>query len=690
MAKYKKKTNKKPKKSEDLVKIDDIIVLQEHYQHWTEDNDIRRTRKGGWNDVTDMYWGKLPANWPYLSNVVDPRARTSILEKDARLLNTKPKGKVVPRGGGADVVKSEIQNALISFQWDNANFGGTMQEKLMIGSQDTRLYGSKFFYVYWREECDQEGNISFSGNELEPLDIRDCGMDWNASHIRDAKWFQLRKWMFIEDMINDNYIAEKQGREVVWKNIEELKNSKKNKNVSNVNRRDNEYISRILSNKSLEDRVGTDKAFPMIEIVTEYREDRWISFAPSINKIVRDIKNPFKHGKIPISQLRYYPIQDDPLGESELEPVWGLWKAIQAIVCGYLDEAVLKMRPPLKIIPNLVRMETIERGPEAQWLVDRQDAIEEMRSNGEAQRWFQTTYSAMVSAFNQAMGDLSQGVSNIDTFGGEKTATEIRQVSKQQNARDQRNQNELADFIKDFIGMWISNNRQFLLSSEDANAYILDLIGQEAYERFQQMGLSDKYVPKENMKIVEDIVMNMGNQLSPEAVENMYKAGEVPAHPYIENPSANPEEMIVKSKLDVDNRQKMAKLYITEEDFNGNYDFVVDVKSMAQGSSYEFIQSRQMILNMIQNQSMLQLLAQEGVKPKVKDILISIANESGLNDSQKYFESIPNNPTGPQGQATPGIPGALPGSQPNGQNPGVPGAPEAASQASIDQLMAQP
>ena len=83
-------------------KMELINELDEHYLGWTEDNDQRMTRKNGWNDITDAYWGKLPSNWPYQSKVIDPRIQTSLKEKNARLLNSKLRGDLTPRDGEGD------------------------------------------------------------------------------------------------------------------------------------------------------------------------------------------------------------------------------------------------------------------------------------------------------------------------------------------------------------------------------------------------------------------------------------------------------------------------------------------------------------------------------------------------------------------------------------------------------------
>ena len=635
----------------------DVEKLHEYmtfYRHWDEDNEIRRTRKNGWDDITRAYYGELPADWPYISRVTDPRIRTSIIEKDARLLNKKPKGKVIPRND-SKAMNAAINNAILSLQWDNANNGGSMHEKLLISSQDARMYQSKFALVFWKEAVNDKGEVTFSGNEMKPLDIRDCGMDANATHVRDAKRFQHREWVYIDDLEKDNSIAGK----TLWKNLRKIKGFMKDKKfepyyVSASDRRDNERSSAVLGIKGLEDRAGQDSAYPMLLLVHEYREDRWISFAPRYGQIVRDIPNPYKHGKIPVAQLRYYPIQDEALGESEVESVLPLWKAIQATVCGYLDEMILKMRPPLKVVEGRARIETLEYGPEAQWLVDDPDAVTEMRSTGEAQRWFQTTYAALVSAFNTAMGDLSQNVSSVEMFSSEKTATEIKQTAKQQNARDQRNQNELSDFIKDIMIMWIANNRQFMFSDPKKRQEIVKLVGMDQYEEFERMGLADKNLPDETLGQLANITSSFGDKLSEAEIGAMYEEASIPANPISLNPEAPLEEQNIVPKLDIDQKTDTASLYVEPQDFDGDFDFVVDVKSMEAGSSYEFVQARQMALNMLKDQGTQQMLMQEGWMPKIKDIIVSTLNEGGFNDSQKYFERIAQGQAGGQ----PGLPQA--------------------------------
>ena len=646
--------------------METILEVKSHYNDWTEDCETRLNRKNGWNAVTDAYWGKLPDDFPYTSRVVDPRIRTSLNEKNGRLLNSKLQGRLVPREGG-DILKAKIQNAVLEFQWDNANNGGTMLSKWADMDMDTRLYASKFALVPWKV-IKEDKKVTFEGNELEPLDIRDCGIDPTCHNIRDAKWFQRREWAKVEDLEEDRKI---------YPGLAKLIRAIKSEDDYRNDRRDTAYQSRLLSLKGLTDRVGEDKTFPVVEIVHEYRANKWITFSPKHDIILREIENPYKHGKIPVIQLKYYPLNDDPLGESEVEPVLPLWRGIQATICGYIDNMNTHVRPPLKIISGAARLETIVYGPEAQWIVDRPDAVEEMKGNGEALRYFQTTYSSLVSAFNTAMGDLSQGVSQLDPFNPEKTATEVKQTAKQQNIRDQSNQNRLAECIEDMMSMWVSNNKQFLFADPKKQEVVLKILGSESFEYFKRMGLDEMEVNEEAMQLIGETIQLQNGNVSDDDILKMVESGKVPKHPVV-------TEEGVKPKMSMSKLDDSAELMVTEDDMDGSYDYISDVKSMASGANQEMIQGQQRSFAMLTNPQIVQQLQAEGWSPKIKELSVTILENDGAKDAEKYFEKISD-------QAIPATgPGQVAGNPQGGQQPGLQGGNTPLPQNPAGQGMAGP
>lgn len=665
---------------------------QSHYQAWTKDVEQRLTRKNGWNDITDAYYGKLPDDWPFTSKTTDPRIKTALLEKNARLTNGKLRGRLVPRETG-DIISARIQNALLDFQWDKAQEGGSMQVKISICDMDTRLYQSKFALCDWKTKFDDQEKIIFEGNEMEPLDIRDCGMDFNASHIKDAKWFQYRNWEYVEDL---EKVTDASGKPV-FKNLGNIKSLMLKDKENAHSDTKNDYTSHVKELRGLEDRVGTDIAFPVLEVVTERRDDKWITFSPKYNELLRVIDNPYKSKTKRVAQLRYYPLQDDPLGESEVESVIPLWKAIQATICSYMDEVVLKMRPPLKILEGQARLETIVYNPEAQWLMDRPDAVTEMQSNGQAIQYFQSTYSALISAFNSAMGMLSQGTSNVDPNNPGKTATEIDAVMSQQNARDEKNQSDLAEFIKDIMMFWVDNNKQFIFSDPSKNEYLVRIIGQENFSYFKQAGLDQMELTPQVALMIKDII-DQNPDTTESDLQQMIEAGKTPKYPVVVNPrEKNPSKIELKPKMKINDTGDVAEISAVSDDFEGTYDYIADVRSMRMGADQELVRGRQNMIGTLvtgaSSQNVLQLLAQEGFRPKVKELLSQSFEDLGMKDADRFFEklepAIPNGnqigqtagqATGPTGQPTvsptqTGL-GQMGGVQPPVENGGLPQLPQ--------------
>lgn len=659
-----------------------MIELDNHYQMWTQDNDKRMTRKDGWNDITDAYYGVLPKDWPYQTRITDPRIRTTLIEKNARLLNSRLRGTLAPRENG-DAISAAVNNTILDYQWDNANHSGSMLIKLSISDMDTRLYGSKFALVPWLYEVDSSGKCIFDGNELIPLDLRDCGIEPTASHIRDAKWFQHRTWEFVEDLEKQ---TDAKGLPT-FKNLDLLKKKLTEKlHKKRSSTRTTEYVPRVKTLRGMEDRTGEDLAFPVVKLVTEYRRDRWITFSPDFHIIIRDIPNPYDHGKIPVSQLRYYPLQDDPIGESEVESVLPLWRAIQATVCGYMDESILKMRPPLKILEGAARIETIQYGPEAQWLMSRIDAVQEMQSSGDSVQYFQTTYQALVAAFNVAMGDLSQGVNSLEPFqNNPKTATEVRASVRQQNVRDQKNQMDLAEFIKDVMSMWLANNKQFLFSEPEKVEHVVRITGQEKYNLFKRAELDKMELPRESAQMIADII-TQNPDITDAEIEELYETASIPKYPVVLNPKEkDPTKLMVKPKLSISKIGDMAELSVVPEDLDGTFDYIPDVKSMSVGASEELAESRSKAIALLtQNQLILSLLAQEGWRPNVKELIQSeLDGLNGMSDSSRFFTKIND-----QTLQTQGSPQTMGGANAPMEVPGMPGMAQANAGGGLPEQMA--
>ncbi len=629
-----------------------LTLLMDHYSKGVQDMDTRRTRANGWNEVINAYMGKLDlTKWPYNSVVTDPRIRTTILEKTARLLNAKLQGRLIPREGG-DIIKARINNALLDYQWDAATEGGSMLEKIANADQISRIFGAAFAYVYW----DNKKN----SNEIKTCDPRDIFIDFSATHIRNAKWVQYREYTTIEQLEARGYDTTS-----IRKIIDEGERQ-------STDLRSTNYESVVKENRGLEDRVGQDFSNPIVEHVTEFTKDKMVCFLPRYGHIVYEGKNPYKHGMIPFSQLRYYPLGDDIYGESEVESVIPLQRAINAVLCGFIDTMNLSMRPPLKLVTGQYKKESIEYGPGAQWIVNRPDAAQEAVIGQGAIQNFNATYPALVAAFNTAMGDQSLGVSNLGAQFQNKTATEVASMEQQQNSRDQYNQLYLSEFLKDIMVMWLSNNKQYLFDDPEKKHYVLKIIGKDNVQAFQAMLLDEKDIPDYAMTEIADTVA-MNPDMPPEMLNDVLTDVAVPTNPVITNPEEeDPENYDVKSKLMVNRTGDEADLYVTPDDMVGVYDYVPDVKSMAAGAGVMMQQARDKFMERVLNPQVMAMLQTQGEIIKMKELLVSDAENAGYKDAEGLFQPAQPAPAFPGGAgiAQPGVPGAIPGGVP-GMDPNI-------------------
>lgn len=629
-----------------------LTKLMSHYTQGTQDIETRRTRKpGGWNDIINAYMGKLPANWPYLSQFTDPIIKTTILEKTARLLNAKLQGRLVPREGG-DMVGAKINAALLDFQWDNATNGGGMLEKVANADQITRLFGIALALVYW----DTKKNT----NEIKILDPRDVFLDPSATHIRNARYVQIREFTTPDTLEKRGY------------NVAKLRSILAS---GGSDYRSTAYMSQVLSNRNLDDMVGRDLSNPILEIVTEHTVERCRIFCPRHGVIIHDAENTYDHKQIPLAQLRYYPIIDDVYGESEVESVLPLQKVINACLCAYFDEVNIAMRPPLKIVSGQVRMESIEYGPGAQWIMNSPNAVSELQMGANAAQHFTQSYSAFKAAFQSAMGSQSLGVSNIAPFSQAKTATEVNDLTTQQNTRDQYNQLYLAEFLKDIMMMWHSNNQQYLFDDPTKLTYILKIIGKDKIKELQQMKLDQSDIPDYALReIAQTITENP--QVTDQQIQDILSSVAVPTNPVILNPhEANPAKYVVKKKLTLADNGQEADLTLTKEDLAGVYDYIPDVTSMAAGAGVTQQRGRMKAYEIITNPVVQQLLQQQGETLKIKELLINILEDNGEKDAEALFDQK-GTPNGQPNQPSSGGPTPIGPSQMGGGVPGVGSVPQ--------------
>jgi len=613
-----------------------------HYTYGTQDMEQRKLRRGGWDDIIKAIYGKLPNNWAYLSRVTDPLLRTALIEKTSRLFNGKLRGTVIPRENG-DVVKAKIINAILDFQWDNAQIGGSMLEKWALMDNYTRIFGASFALCYWIKED------KYEGNEMKVLDNRDVFVDYQANHVKNANWVQVREWRTFQDLENTSINGEP-----VFENLDYLK--KKLLAEYQGDRRDVKYTSMVKQIRGLEDRVGQDIYFKTLEVVTEYRKDKWITFLPRYGVVIRNIENPLNAKVIPIVQLRYYQNGDDVYGDSEFESVLPIQKAVNAYLCGFLDQVNFSLRPPIKVANNAdgVRLDTIVYSPNALWLTgSTPNNIVEHQAGTQIVQQFSTVYQVLKSAFNQAVGETSAGVSTMNPFSQEKTATEVRATFTQMQSRDEFNQMYLKEALKDQMMLWIQLNQQFLFDDPTKYHIIFKITGMDTLNDLKRYALDDMEIPDDVTYGLQNMIEQNPDMVDDTVLNTIIEQTAIPAVPENLNPTGKFGDFV--PKMEMDKYGEFAVLRVNKDDLTGTYDYIPDVKSMSVGVSDQQIMGRNQALQILLNPNVNMQLQQEGDKIKLKELIVQVLEDNGVRNASKLFETnVPNQPTQPTLQPTGG------------------------------------
>jgi hypothetical protein len=623
--------------------------VNNHYIMSKLDLDQRIKRKNGFDDMDKLFASYIdPATWPYRSVLFDATPFATIIEKDARLLGGKLAGRLTPREDG-DALGAEINNEILRYQRDEmSKIGPSTIERWHMASQNARKYGSAFLLKKWRYETrvdrdTKKRTVFYDCPETIVCNPRDVLV--NPSYPYINKWWQYREYNTLEELNNVNDVAR---TKPIYKNLDILQSALKEDNKSkSSDKRERNYVSKNKQIKGLTDTLGSDEVYKVVELITEYRPDRWITFAPRYGVVIRDIPNPYKHQEIPVIHLKYYSLPDDIYGIPELEPAVSQIKGTNAHLSAYSDTVATLTKPPIMVNPINVRMHTLEMIPEAKWLMNNPGAdVIPYKGDSSITNNFQSVYTIMKSSTLNTLGEASQGISNIDPLQQNKTATEVKDTSFTRNVRDNMNLIFLSEALKKDVMFSLSMNKQFLFAGNAGKVKIIRIVGKDAVEYFNRQGLSDIRPTHQD---AQDVLMGKMNQ-----------SDIIPGPRYgVKTPDG------VVPKFQPDETGQGGSLYIEQGDLSGEYDYIPDVESMQAPSQQAVEQKLTAILGVLTNPVVLQELQMENKRPKISQLLIKMFESTNvIKDAAQYFEDIPQQPA---------MPGMMPGQPNDVQNQAQPG-----------------
>jgi len=162
-------------------------------------------------------------NYPHSARVFDPRIFRVIETVTPRMVANEPTGSFYPREGG-DTATTHILNALIKYDWNQAN----MFEKQVRFVKSMLIFGTAFGRTYWdfqesektrmipkqingrmvwTYDSTEKINITTSDNpNFETLNIYDCYPDPNSTDMDSMRWFIYRTFKTLDELKNENEI----------------------------------------------------------------------------------------------------------------------------------------------------------------------------------------------------------------------------------------------------------------------------------------------------------------------------------------------------------------------------------------------------------------------------------------------------------------------------------------------------
>ena len=385
------------------------------------------------------------------NEVFDPILPEMSLERASRVMAQNATGRAWAVSKN-DVGKNIMMNHLHRYWKENANEKWSHLIKQRLMNFYSGVYGSFFGLVPWWVNL----RSGYIGPELLPIPMRNIRPQPGKVSPDESDWFGVKDRVSLQWLLEqDPEVWNMAGIEALEKEIR----ADEGKGDSTPSTHDDiSYVEQ----ESHPTRMG-DKAFPPIDIFTEYRVDIWITWTPRrVNKktskphILRIVENNYPEGMLPIVVKHSFPLIDRMIGLGDFEKGKTLQFSINALWNLYLTGVKYSIFPPLHIDPNSVVASSIKWGAGERWFMDRPNVdVQAMKMSPSGMRTFTSTYNYMQSAIFNLYGStqISQPAGQTGDLGG-KSPEAIKRRAFKEGARDEWDRFMQEECIKAVYKRW--------------------------------------------------------------------------------------------------------------------------------------------------------------------------------------------------------------------------------------------
>lgn len=471
-------------KSQTAETVDHGAATEKDVQHvlstqYREAFDAQTPLLQSWDDKESMLISKLndSSSPNFKSRVTDSRLSTIVFDRAGRVMSQLPTGSVHALTK-ADLGKSALMNLVLTkYIQPNANAQFNHLTKMRMWDLYSLVYGVQpMLYDY-------SVTNSYIGPESWLVPIRNWFPQPGKLSIEDSDY------TFIENMVSVSWLQDRKGGSWDQENLQFVIDQAKKGGKSKTSL---EFRKRSMTERQREwNTPGGKGPAAQVRLVTKYEagpDGHWLTFCPDFdNKVVRDIENPHKNGRIPVVLKHCFPLIDSIYGLGDFERGKTLQFAMDSLINLYLDGVKMSIFPPLEINAEQVIASSIKYQPGAKWMVKSPDAVKHFEGNPQGMQTFNSTYQFLVGAMQAQNGTTDTSVSKADegdpTLG--KTPQALAMMKERESARDSWDRYMMETSLKNLYERMInlvSTNQEKPINLHIFDAEIKDL---------QRAGLED-------------------------------------------------------------------------------------------------------------------------------------------------------------------------------------------------------
>jgi hypothetical protein len=367
---------------------------------------------------------------------------------------------------------------LLEYDYDNPHLKRPIREKLEAVLMDAVVTGTGLAKIPWEVYQDvrhehpihEDGTIdmtkdkitsTFKGcNDLIPVNIFNVFVAPASVDLYSSPWIVIKDWKTLEQLQDIN-----KGKGVeIYKNLDQLENARATGDQLAIYKKSRNRLTVQY------DPIIADRTVDFIEIYECYENDRIITFANAGKGggaswiTLRDIKNPYWHGKYPLVRFVVKQRPYDFWGEGIWETNHRLQVAANDIFNHYLDNWDLSVDGML-MMPETAGINdyTVEPGGMITYRTEKPEQF----------RFPEPNPASLNSVMEQLMEAIeNNSISNYATGGAASDTDQTRGTKGGILAIQQAGEDMTAfmrmnfqESIRQVGQMWLSNNQQFKSSS---------------------------------------------------------------------------------------------------------------------------------------------------------------------------------------------------------------------------------